>query len=147
MTKASIAPDSNLYFYDRFYDGGRGRVGTYDPCGPSENMPKAPHFVMTVADPQESLTQAFGRLSGFLKTIDGATGALLLCKTFARNTELETELLKQNPLVKAVYTSPDDSLSSGAHNCLFQKSGIKNQQNYLTSICARFEDDFRPLTV
>lgn len=146
MTKASITPDSNFYYYNR--EG--GRVGTFDPNGSAEDMPKAPHFALAVTSPEESLTTAFGRLSRFLATIDGATGAIVLCKTFAMTDAVEQEvreLLCQNSSVTEVVQSPDDSISSGVHNYLSTRSKLRQEEAYLRHRVAKFGADFKPITL
>lgn len=146
MTKASITPDSNFYYYNR--EG--GRVGTFDPNGSAEDMPKAPHFALPVINPKESLTAAFGRLSVFLEPIEGATGAIVLCKTFTMTAAVEQEaraLLCQNPSVTEVVQSPEDSISSGVHNYLSTRSKLRQDEAYLMYRVAKFGTDFRQISL
>jgi hypothetical protein len=147
MTKASITPDSNFYYYNRE----RGRVGTFDPDGSAEDMPKAPHFVLAVTNPQESLTEAFGRLSGFLEPIEGVTGAIVLCKIFAMTpTAVEKEALAlrgQNPRITEVVRSPDDSTTSGVHHYLSSRSTLRQAQAAQRYQEEKFGTDFQRITL
>ena len=146
MTKASIAPDSNFYYYNRE----AGRVGIFDPDGSAEDMPKAPHFALAVTNPEESLTAAFGRLSAFLEPIEGATGAIILCKTFAMTAPFEQEaraLLCRNPQVTEVVQYPDNSMISGVHNYLSTRSRLRQEEAFLKHRVAKFGTDFRQISL
>ncbi len=146
MAQPNTTPDSGFYYYDRE----KSRVGTFDASGSDEDMPKAPHFALAVTNPGESLTEAFKRLSAFLKPIEGATGAIVLCKTFTMTAVLKESvhtLLEQNPQITGVVQSPDDSITSGVHNYLSTRSKLRQEEAFLRCRVTRFETDFNQITL